>query len=488
MASGLGELFIELGTVGNVQELEKFVKKVREATEAIEKNAKAQNKQENNIQKTIKSFGTIVGAITAATYALNRLTTDLVKNNQAFLNLTRNSNIALSSFQKWDGIGKMFGIENAANQLDSLNQRLFELRLTGEGARGFQLAGINPIGQDAEGILEQLRSRIQGMDNTTASYLLQQMGLDPKMITILRMGRKEFEELGRIVNKYSLSEDQRAQIEQLNVQLQIANTQLQYMKNRVLIALMPYFVKFMRSIANVTEFLVNMGANIGKILVKFRALFVPLAIGLVKFTKFGNIIKSISAGLGGIITKIPIIGRLIAGLGGILGKTFWWLTGIYLLLDDFAVFMNGGKSVIGEFVNWGKNQGKDFSDIGETAQTDSAQATRDALIKLTTVLNDFIHESAEWLSRLSGLPLNRWVEKYANFMSRGAIDKAQNYDYSHGRRQTLSYVTPSMNQNVDNSTNSSDSSTTINMQNYIETQQPAFDITRELRYAMAMER
>ena len=120
MASGLGELFIELGTVGNVQELEKFVKKVREATEAIEKNAKAQNKQENNIQKTIKSFGTIVGAITAATYALNRLTTDLVKNNQAFLNLTRNSNIALSSFQKWDGIGKMFGIENIAERIKEI--------------------------------------------------------------------------------------------------------------------------------------------------------------------------------------------------------------------------------------------------------------------------------------------------------------------------------------------------------------------------------
>ena len=207
MAS-LGELFIELGVVGDTQQVKEFDKKVKELAKDMDLTLKSSVKTNEGLNSLAKGIGVFVGAVTAAAVAVNKFTNDLVSSNQEMLNLTRTTDTALSTFQKWNGIGKMLGVENAAQQLESLNERLFELQLTGEGARGFQLAGINPLGQDAEGVLEQLRGRVAGLSDTAATYLLKQMGLDPRMLHLLRMSRSEFEALGETVRKYLLTDVQ----------------------------------------------------------------------------------------------------------------------------------------------------------------------------------------------------------------------------------------------------------------------------------------
>ena len=254
----IGELFIELGVVGDPEQVEKFNKKIKETAKSMDLTVKSAVKTNNGLADLAKGFAAAVTAIVGAGIALNKFTNDLVKNNQAMLDLTRTTDIAQGTFQKWNNIGKMLGVENAAQQLEGLNQRMFEM-LTGEGARGFQLAGINPVGQDANGVLEQLRSRVSGMDDTTAAYLLQQMGLDPKMLHLLRLNRQEFEELGATVRKYQLTPEQTKQIQAMNVQLQIAAIKLQYLKDRAILAIMPYWVKFMQSLAGVVEMLARAG-------------------------------------------------------------------------------------------------------------------------------------------------------------------------------------------------------------------------------------
>ena len=49
---------------------------------------------------------------------------------------------------------KVIVTEYAAQQLENLNQKIFNLRLTGEGAKGFQMAGIMPT--NAEDVLAYL--------------------------------------------------------------------------------------------------------------------------------------------------------------------------------------------------------------------------------------------------------------------------------------------------------------------------------------------
>ena len=150
MAS-IWELFIELGVVGDPEQVEKFYKKIKETAKSMDLTVKSAVKTSNGLQDLEKGFRALTtalktSAIIGAIKTLDTLTNSLVESNQAMLDLTRTTDIAQGTFQKWNNIGKMLGVENAAQQLEGLNQRMFELMLTGEGARGFQLAGINPRG------------------------------------------------------------------------------------------------------------------------------------------------------------------------------------------------------------------------------------------------------------------------------------------------------------------------------------------------------
>ena len=331
MSSGLGELFVELGTIGNVKDLEKFVAKVKEGATAIEKHMKVNDQATKSADVSLKGLISKVGrfkvALTATIYLINRFTNELVRSNQEFLRLTRQTDIALDTFNKWDKVGKMFGIQNMSGQIENLNKRLFELRLTGQGARGFQLAGINPMGMDAEGVLESVRARIQGMNNTQASYILEQMGLDPSLITILRLGKDEFESLWRTVKRYNLTGKERKEIERLNIQLQICAIKLAYIKDKIILAIMPIWTKLVQSFTRITDFIFNIGRLVQKIS--------EIKVGV---RTLGQVISNI---------LVPALGILLAATHPVWAA----LMAIYLIVDDFVAYLQGKDSLIGHFIN-----------------------------------------------------------------------------------------------------------------------------------------
>lgn len=491
----IGELFIELGVVGDPEQVEKFNKKIKETAKSMDLTVKSAVKTNNGLADLAKGFAAAVTAIVGAGIALNKFTNDLVKNNQAMLDLTRTTDIAQGTFQKWNNIGKMLGVENAAQQLEGLNQRMFELMLTGEGARGFQLAGINPVGQDANSVLEQLRSRVSGMDDTTATYLLQQMGLDPKMLHLLRLSRQEFDELGATVRKYQLTPEQTKQIQAMNVQLQIAAIKLQYLKDRAILAIMPYWVKFMQSLAGVVEMLARAGKEIGKFIVKWRGLVAGVIIGLSSLKPVQMFFANLSETFGQLITKIPIFGRAFAALGGIFARVLWPLTALYLLLDDIAVYMEGGDSVIGMLLNYTDAFIEDFKNLFKGFAEGNPLAP---LIKALTDLSNLKIKPPPIIESLiaAGAAITVIVQQMANLKKKWDTDgtltggAAPLIGYS-GELPDLSsmFITPAMQQNVrnNNSNTVTNNDNKVSMTNYIQTSQPAFDIQNQLnqtRFAM----
>ena len=530
----LGELFVELGVVGDVKPLEKAIGTMKEAVKQIDNEIKANQRllkylqdiksartagekatiKENftkeiqkqkmldeidanqkavdgkkalasNIAGVVKGVGALVGTLTGAAIAMNKFTNDLVESNQAMLDLTRTSDIALGTFQKWGSIGKMLGVNNVEQQLEGLNQRMFDLMLTGEGARGFQLAGINPVGQDAEGVLEQLRNRVSGMSDTAASYLLQQMGLDPKMLHLLRMTRDDFEELGRTIDKYQLTDDQTKEIQAMNIQLQIAGIKLKYLKDRAILAMMPAWVKLVESFARVAEMLARVGKKVGEFVVKWRGLIAGGVLFLSRFkpvaeflTKTSLIFKEMGASVSKLILKIPVLGRFLGALGGFAAKALVPFTALYLLLDDIATYVQGGDSLIGRVMDWGKEQGGDFSKIfGKMFGGDFMGGLQELIIKLIDVIDDFAQVLLRIASILTGLPLDKWGQKFANWVSQGTYDDLKNYEYG--------LPTPAMQQNVRNNNTSSvtNNDNKVSMTNYIQTSQPVTDIQNQLAYA-----
>lgn len=539
----IGELFVEIGTIGDSKELKQFVENAKEAVKQIDKQIQGNKRllqylkdlkeaqtqgekalvKENfaneikkqkmldqidvtekqisghkelaaNVGKVVKGVGLFVGAVTGAAIALNKFTNDLVQSNQAILNLTRTTDIAQSTFQKWGSIGKMLGVENADQQLASLNQRLFDLMLTGEGAKGFQLAGINPVGQDAEGVLEQLRARVSGMNDTMATYLLQQMGLDPQMLHLLRMSRTEFEELGETVRKYQLTPEQSKQIQQMNIQLQIAGIRLQYLKDRAILAIMPAFTQFMASLARVAEKFVKFvkwlkdgstwGAKLTKTILGIAAGFaawgattmvVAKAIGFVTIA-----VKALRAAFLA-LTAHPIIAGLTLLAGALM-----------LIADDISHYMNGGGSVIGVIAKGLEDLNiKGFIDFPvpkwleyliEVIHFYQRGGFNEGVDK-KNLHKDIINGDYSLLFETGDPERNAAIER----LKKMQMIKQNPFLNDNAKNDAIIKLltTPQMQQNVRNNNSSSvtNNDNKVSMTNYIQTSQPAFDIQNQLLYA-----
>lgn len=470
----IGELFIELGVVGDPEQVEKFNKKIKETAKSMDLTVKSAVKTNNGLADLAKGFAAAVTAIVGAGIALNKFTNDLVKNNQAMLDLTRTTDIAQGTFQKWNNIGKMLGVENAAQQLEGLNQRMFELMLTGEGARGFQLAGINPVGQDANGVLEQLRDRVSGMDDTTATYLLQQMGLDPKMLHLLRLSRQEFDELGATVQKYQLTPEQTKQIQAMNVQLQIAAIKLQYLKDRAILAIMPYWTKFVASFARVTEGIQKAVSWLNEFINKSPAV--------------QNAIKGIAIAVGVLLAALFPVQALLIGL--------------YLLIDDIMAYFNGGGSMFGvfmknieDYINDLEEKFGDLSlskvipqltiDVGKL----TVKAANAVISKTTAAGNEFLYRGLNFIKNDPEL-YNRMSAEDKALLEKALQYHAEKAGIEYNPKiSSIGFITPAMQQNVrnNNSNTVTNNDNKVSMTNYIQTSQPAFDIQNQLnqtRFAM----
>lgn len=469
-----------------------LAKNAKEAADRNKEQIALQHEQENQIKGVVRGLIGFIGAVTAAAIAVNKLTNDLVKNNQTMLNLTRTTDIAQSTFQKWGGIGKILGIENADQQLAGLNDRLFDLMLTGQGARGFQLAGVNPIGQDAEGVLEQLRARISGMSDTAASYLLQQMGLDPQMLHLLRMGKEDFEALGQTIKKYQLIPKQSKSIQQMNMQLQIAGIRLKYLKDKAILAIMPYWVRLVESFANVTEILIKVASWVNKNAKAWLVLGGIIGANNIKWKELALLFKNINRTFAKLILAVPKFGRAIMNLGAKFTRAFLPLTAAYLILDDLATYFEGGDSLTGRVIDWINETGSDFSQIfGQIMGGDITGGLSALFEKLLDVLTDIQNTTS------------RILEILLNILTFGGWDKFQNSKWRRfllptvdeaiedvagqptGYAGALPHLSSEAVRNVTNNTTADNSNTknmTVNQNIKISTNQPAQDIQQELNY------
>lgn len=479
----IGELFIELGVVGNPEQVEKFNKKIKETAKSMDLTLKSTIKANGGIQdleKGFKAFTTALktSAIIGVIKTIDTLTQSLVSSNQAMLDLTRTSDIALGIFQKWGSIGKMLGVNNVEQQLEGLNQRMFDLMLTGEGARGFQLAGINPVGQDAEGVLEQLRNRVSGMHDTTATYLLQQMGLDPKMLHLLRLTRQEFYGLGEAIRKYQLSPDDTKRIQAFNIQIQIAGIKLRYLKDKAIMALMPAWTQFMASLARVTEGL--------ETAVKWVTDFISKSPGL------QSALKGVAVALGIIFA---VAHPLLAFFGA-----------LYLIIDDVMAYFNGGRSLTGAFMYKLDDYIQELKDKFGDLSLDKVipQVTLDVgkvIIKAGKVSLDIAKQQiAEKVINKEGLPGPLAGPAALYGLGLGYFQKLkeiqeQSGTATGGAAPILGYtgslpnldnmfISPAMQRNISNSnTTTNTDNRQINQNISIQSSQPVYDIQNQLAYA-----
>lgn len=355
MASPIDEIFIKLGFKTEDKEIDKTKKKVNNLLDDVDKKSKKADLSFNNFIKTFRRMSIAIGA----TYlAFDRLANAMLKSNQAYINFNRQTGLALANVNRIAGAGMLVDYnlspENVMGSMQNLESNLAQIRLGEGNIAPFQMLGISPVGKNATQVIEDLRQAIKGIDDMTAVNLIQQMGLSPEFLTILRMSTEEMNEYSRIAQQYMLSPEQRQAMQQYAMGLRLVHMQLSYLKDMIVLKVLPAFINFSNNLTAILE----------------------------KVYKFADMIDVFLA-------KIPVLKAAIGGLAMFILARFnpilATITALYLLLEDFAVWMLGGKSVIGKIFG-DKPLELDKSKYDEQHPFKSAfdMATQNPLFKMLT--------------------------------------------------------------------------------------------------------
>lgn len=306
----IGELFIALGFNVDAEPLNNFEKSVASAGKKMLKAA---------------------AAATAAAVGFERLVNSTIMGITKLENFNRQTDLFVEKLREWQVVSQLSNVAMSAdevlNSILALQDNLTQIRLGGGNVAPFQLLGVNVLGKDAFTVLEELREAIDGLDSATAVNLLKQTGLSPNFINVLRLSREEF---NKLYKEAFLDPEQRKKL--LRLGSDIKNIKLQFLlwKDKAIVASIPAIYAFGDAIFKIYNRIADVVRIIGR--------FIDKTMGLKKW------LAGLSIALTGIAIALFPLEALIVGL--------------LLLIEDLQVYMEGGDSLFGRFLEWIKEVGK----------------------------------------------------------------------------------------------------------------------------------
>lgn len=242
-----------------------------------------------------------VAGLIGVEYQLAKIAGEAMNAAVGFEMFSAETGLSWQELQRWQIAGAQVNVtaENISSSISQLERNLAALRL-GRGNRApFQMLGLN-TNQDAFGVLSQLRSRVQSLhlDRATASNMISEMGISPDMIRLLYLTDREFNRLSHTIHGMTTGQEQQF-----------------YRSKQALIewglALKQYGYDGVSHLLNVLDVLAGFFRNM--------QVWWP-----------------------GVITSVLALGIAFAPVTTA-------IAGLLLLLDDLAVYSQGGDSLFGAF-------------------------------------------------------------------------------------------------------------------------------------------
>lgn len=272
-----------------------------------------QNKMNGLIAKGVLQTVGLTGAVMAlgtafvgAVVVVDKMIMKLAQANQLYTNFSRQTGLPMQSAM---GIGgAMANLDFSMTPQDIMaNMQQLQSNLVGiqfgmGNIAPYQISGIQAWGGSADRMLETIRKRMKRFAPEMRTFLLQQMGLDPRLGVLSDLSDSEFAKLRQDGIDLYLSPDDRKRMQELTVEWNKA------------------------------------GLKVTKNWEKFTIILAENTQGLAKaIQKWSDIIF-------GIVNNLINIGKMLLN---ILSPLMMILQPIYLILEDIAVWLAGGKSVIG---------------------------------------------------------------------------------------------------------------------------------------------
>ena len=379
----LGEFIIKIGTQGDTKALDEAIKKMEEAEKKtrkqiklkqdlakatteeekalIKKNAAQQDELDklkdvkiqqsalqNSMQKTISTSLRMIGVISGTVIALDRLGNSLLKANQMYITFERQTDMSITRLNKMAGLARLSGMnlspEQVAGDLQSLQQRIYRLGMTGEGSGIFAQLGMNPMGMGSDQFITALRQRTRGMSGQSKSYILSELGLSQEWLNVLELTNKEFSDYLKQSQKLQLTEKERKQLAQFTQKQQMNNMRWELAKQKLLISVMPFIQQIMEVTSKIALKVSDIMEKNPKWLYVAKDILLLLAGGAVfrTISTISSLFKGLGALAGGVAVKNIAkkgIGAGLAGLaGGPIGAVFSIAMGIWTIVDIFKAF------------------------------------------------------------------------------------------------------------------------------------------------------
>ena len=287
------------------------------------------------------SVATLTAAFAGVSYGLNKFLNTTISKATDMQNFELQTGLAANRLLELQQVAQSVNLgisaEDVTRSIMGLQKAITDIKLGLGDVTPFRLLGIDPRG-GVFNVLDQIRNRIQGLDNATAVNMIQRLGLDPKMLSVLRLSNQEYEKLSKNV---FLNTKQRSEVLALGQAVKQLTLYFIGLKDQAVAKISPQltllvekFFKWMKdnskdiinAISQITNIFAHLGEAVGRS-------FDLIASGISYITKSSN--------------GIEILAGTVAMLALTFKPVLFALTAIMLLLDDIQVWKLGGQSLFG---------------------------------------------------------------------------------------------------------------------------------------------
>lgn len=327
----VGEFFISFGIKGDTKKLDNIDEKLNKAE-------KSSDKAKNSFVGLRNSVLKFTGSLTLAYNVIDRISMSFAKANQQMINFQRQTGLSFQMMNRYASasasVSASATLEGTAQSLQRVAQNLWDIRMgRGDVSPYQELAFVggnafNPAGMSVEEVIENLREAIKGVDDIPATNIITRMGFSPDDLLMLRMTKKELEE----VNNLFLDSQSREALYQYGLQMRKLDLQITKLRDTVFLGILPAFIEIKTQVKDSINLWIDFISKNKDVQFTLKAIGVAIA-GWLAFTH-------------------PVVASL---------------TALYLILEDLAFWYMGHKSLFGDmFGERGSNKQAQFKEIGKT--------------------------------------------------------------------------------------------------------------------------
>lgn len=309
-----------------------------------ESKLKAINTGFSNLRRgLIETKVAFIGAI----WGLDRFISSSVQGIASIDNIAQQTGLSFQELQKWDMAGQMsnlaIGAGQTANAIGNLQKQIALIKMGQGNIAPFQMLGIDVMGKNAFEVIKDLRKNIQGLSPDIATNLISQLGLDPAMISLLKLSNKEFDKL---TNQGGLGKGGKSSILQTGIAIKQLELKIQRLKDQIIVAISPVIQKF------INQFLNWIIKNQSKIRNAIADFIEKVAYFIAIIAEGAGILIKFAENIFGAEKGMKLFGLAVAGL--------------LLSLSPFVAKLAIVASIMKDFQNWKLGKDNMFGDLYKT--------------------------------------------------------------------------------------------------------------------------